>query len=63
MSIDTTLSDSSVRLSNVEGVSTFIVSIPKEGYTSMIIYKKYQRVKPISYREYVATWIMATSFQ
>jgi len=32
MFIDTTLSDSSIRLSNVEGVSTFIVSISKEDY-------------------------------
>lgn len=55
MSIDTTVSDSSIRLSNVEGVSTFIVSIPKEDYTSMIIYKKYRRAeenRPVSYREY-----------
>jgi len=54
MSIDTTLSDSSVRLNNVEGISTFIVR-PKEDCTSMIIYKKYRRIEKnqlISYREY-----------
>lgn len=52
---DSTLNQSSMRLSNADGVSTFTVSIPKEDFTSLIIYKKYRRTekkRPVSTREY-----------
>lgn len=42
---DTTLNESSVRFSNADGVSTFIISVSKEDYTSMIIHKKYRRAE------------------
>lgn len=50
-----TLDQSSIRLSNADGVSTFIVSVPKEDYVSMIIYKKYRRReknRSVSTRDY-----------
>jgi len=52
---DSTLNQSSMCLSNADGVSTFTISIPKEDFTSLIIYKKYRRTekkRPVSTREY-----------
>lgn len=70
---DITLSESNVCLSNVclsvDGVLTFIVTIPKEDFISMIIYRRYRRReknRPVSTRDLyqccTTTWIMVACF-
>jgi hypothetical protein len=54
----TRMSDSTLKnslLSSTDGVSTFMITIPKDDFLSLIIYKKYRRTeknRPLSTREY-----------
>jgi len=55
MSIFDSTNESNVRLSNVDGVTTFTITIPKNDYVSMIIHRRYRRVeknRPVCTREY-----------
>lgn len=52
---DSIISEANECVTNADGVSTFIITMPKTDYDSMIIYKKYRRAeknRPVSTREY-----------